>query len=67
MESLDPEDLASESLMVFVISTYTDGQPPNNAKFFCNWLKEAVSDWRVHDNYLRKLRYTLFWSWKQHL
>ena len=32
MDTVDPEDLGAEELLVLVVSTYTDGQPPAQAK-----------------------------------
>eukprot|EP00494_Astrolonche_serrata_P013550 UN13672 len=60
MDEFDPEDLSGESLLVVFVSTIEGGNPPGNAKFFCNWLSEAVNDWRVHDSYLAKLRFGVF-------
>lgn len=41
------ENLASERLAVVVISTYTDGTPPESAAWFCRWLEESATDFRV--------------------
>jgi len=56
----DPEDLNNETLLLCVLSTVEGGNPPANAEFFCNWINEAVNDWRVHDSYLDKLRFAVF-------
>ncbi len=32
MSNFDAEDLSQEDIVVFIISTYTDGQPPEHAK-----------------------------------
>ncbi len=45
---------------MFFISTYTEGAPPDSAKWFCQWLAEAVDDFRVSKSLLSKLHYTVF-------
>ena len=37
MKDFDPENLAKESLALFIVSTYTDGTAPDNATYFCQW------------------------------
>lgn len=51
MKGYDPDDqLADEctnkSVCVFLLATYTDGQPTENAEWFCKWLEEASTDFR---------------------
>uniref|UniRef100_A0A6Q2WWM2 S-adenosyl-L-methionine-dependent tRNA 4-demethylwyosine synthase TYW1 n=1 Tax=Esox lucius TaxID=8010 RepID=A0A6Q2WWM2_ESOLU len=65
MKDYDPDDrLADEcstkSICVFLLATYTDGQPTENAKWFCKWLEEASTDFRYGNNYLKGLRYAVF-------
>lgn len=60
METYEPEDLINERHVIFVISTYQDGTPPGRAQFFCKWLEEAVTDWRVPADYFNKIRYAVF-------
>lgn len=43
-----------------MVSTYTDGTPPESAKWFCQWLSEAVDDFRVHKSLLSGLQYAVF-------
>ena len=45
---------------VFLISTYTEGAPPDSARWFCQWLAEAVDDFRVSKSLLGKLNYAVF-------
>ncbi|CAN1835769.1 S-adenosyl-L-methionine-dependent tRNA 4-demethylwyosine synthase [Linum perenne] len=47
VKSYEPEDLAKESLVVIIASTWEDGKPPPGADFFANWLKESADDFRV--------------------
>ncbi|XP_056139705.1 S-adenosyl-L-methionine-dependent tRNA 4-demethylwyosine synthase TYW1 [Lampris incognitus] len=65
MKDYDPDDrLADEctnkSVCVFLLATYTDGQPTENADWFCKWLEEASTDFRYGKTYLRGLRYAVF-------
>lgn len=47
-------------MSVFLISTYTEGVPPDSARWFCQWLAEAVDDFRVSKSLLSKLNYAVF-------
>ncbi|XP_051933449.1 S-adenosyl-L-methionine-dependent tRNA 4-demethylwyosine synthase TYW1 isoform X2 [Hippocampus zosterae] len=65
MKDYDPDDrLADECnsncVSVFLVSTYTDGQPTDNAEWFCKWLEEASTDFRYGRTYLKGLRYAVF-------
>jgi tRNA wybutosine-synthesizing protein 1 len=59
----DWEDLADEAqppVYVFVLATYTGGQPPPSAAWLCTWLDEAVHDFRVGRSALSRIRYCVF-------
>ncbi|XP_027752103.1 S-adenosyl-L-methionine-dependent tRNA 4-demethylwyosine synthase [Empidonax traillii] len=65
MGDCDPDDCLAEeatsrNVCVFLVATYTDGQPPESAAWFCKWLEEAASDFRVGKTYLKGLRYAVF-------
>ncbi|XP_077578587.1 S-adenosyl-L-methionine-dependent tRNA 4-demethylwyosine synthase TYW1 [Stigmatopora nigra] len=65
MKEYDPDDrLADECntkcVCVFLVATYMDGQPTDNAKWFCKWLEEASTDFRYGKTYLKGLRYAVF-------
>ncbi|NWY05752.1 TYW1 synthase, partial [Nothoprocta ornata] len=65
MGDYDPDDSLTEettsrNICVFLVATYTDGQPTESAAWFCKWLEEAVSDFRFGKMYLRGLRYAVF-------
>mmetsp|Transcript_13128 Transcript_13128/g.15889 ORF Transcript_13128/g.15889 Transcript_13128/m.15889 type:complete len:704 (+) Transcript_13128:221-2332(+) len=60
MKDYDPEELSSEEVALFVVSTYTDGTPPDNAAWFCQWLAESSTDERVGSLHLQKLRFAVF-------
>ncbi|NWZ53874.1 TYW1 synthase, partial [Haliaeetus albicilla] len=65
MGDYDPDDCLSEettsrNICVFLVATYTDGQPTESAAWFCKWLEEAVNDFRFGKTYLKGLRYAVF-------
>ncbi|XP_062363338.1 S-adenosyl-L-methionine-dependent tRNA 4-demethylwyosine synthase TYW1-like [Cinclus cinclus] len=65
MGDYDPEDglveeTSSRNICVFLVATYTDGQPPESAAWFCKWLEEAASDFRIGKSFLQGLRYAVF-------
>ena len=52
--------VADGTVSVFLLSTYTDGTPPESAAWFCQWLREAKDDFRVHKSLLSGLHYAAF-------
>ncbi|KAL1260598.1 hypothetical protein QQF64_008425, partial [Cirrhinus molitorella] len=65
MKEYDPEDRLAEEctskmICVFLVATYTDGQPTESAEWFCKWLEEASTDFRYGKTYLKGLRYAVF-------
>lgn len=50
----------NKSVCVFLVATYTDGTPTENAEWFCKWLEEASTDFRYGKTYLKGLRYAVF-------
>lgn len=65
MKDYDPDDnlveeTTSRSVCVFLVATYTDGQPPESAEWFCKWLEEASTDFRFGKTFLKGLRYAVF-------
>lgn len=45
---------------MFLVATYTDGQPTESAAWFCKWLEETANDFRFGKTYLKGLRYAVF-------
>ena len=45
---------------VFIISTYTEGRPPEGAQWFCQWLEDTAGDFRVQKTLLSDLYYAVF-------
>ncbi|NXE23848.1 TYW1 synthase, partial [Ardeotis kori] len=65
MGDYDPDDCLAEettsrNVCVFLVATYTDGQPTESAAWFCKWLEEAANDFRFGKTYLKGLRYAVF-------
>jgi tRNA wybutosine-synthesizing protein 1 len=51
---------SGRSLCVFILPTYTDGRPPESAAWFCKWLEEASTDFRVEKELLKGMKYAVF-------
>ncbi|CAH2222742.1 S-adenosyl-L-methionine-dependent tRNA 4-demethylwyosine synthase [Pelobates cultripes] len=65
LKEYDPDDhlveeTTSRNICVFLVATYTDGQPPEGAEWFCKWLEEASNDFRFGKTFLKGLRYAVF-------
>ncbi|NXK45410.1 TYW1 synthase, partial [Chauna torquata] len=65
MGDYDPEDClveetTSRNICVFLVATYTEGQPTESAAWFCKWLEETANDFRFGKMYLKGLRYAVF-------
>ncbi|KAL7848609.1 hypothetical protein SRHO_G00202320 [Serrasalmus rhombeus] len=65
MNDYDPDDRLSDEctskmICVFLVATYTDGKPTENAEWFCKWLEEASTDFRYGKTYLKGMRYAVF-------
>nr|XP_009942948.1 PREDICTED: S-adenosyl-L-methionine-dependent tRNA 4-demethylwyosine synthase-like [Opisthocomus hoazin] len=65
MGDYDPDDCLAEetssrSICVFLVATYTDGEPAESAAWFCKWLEEAANDFRFGRTHLKGLRYAVF-------
>ncbi|KAM9468428.1 S-adenosyl-L-methionine-dependent tRNA 4-demethylwyosine synthase TYW1 isoform 1-T1 [Clarias gariepinus] len=65
LKDYDPEDKLSDEctskmICVFLMATYTEGKPTENAEWFCKWLEEASTDFRYGKTYLKGMRYAVF-------
>uniref|UniRef100_A0A672LQ32 tRNA 4-demethylwyosine synthase (AdoMet-dependent) n=1 Tax=Sinocyclocheilus grahami TaxID=75366 RepID=A0A672LQ32_SINGR len=65
MKEYDPEDRLAEEctskmVCVFLVATYTDGQPTESTEWFCKWLEEASTDFRYGKTFLKGMRYAVF-------
>ena len=52
--------LTFRSVLVLIIPTYTEGTPPDTAKWFYNWLEESSTDFRVGAHFLKGLKFAVF-------
>lgn len=59
-QNYEPEDLFKEKLVIIIASTWEDGKPPQNAKFFANWLAESADDFRVGSLMLSECKFAVF-------
>ncbi|CAL1571074.1 unnamed protein product [Knipowitschia caucasica] len=55
-----PDEGTNRTVCVFLLATYTDGKPTENAEWFCQWLEEASTDFRYGKTYLKGLKYAVF-------
>ncbi|XP_071946298.1 S-adenosyl-L-methionine-dependent tRNA 4-demethylwyosine synthase TYW1-like isoform X2 [Antedon mediterranea] len=66
LKNFDPEKHilneveGNTNVHIFVISTYTDGQPPEDAVWFYKWLEESTNDFRVQKTLLNGVKYAVF-------
>lgn len=61
VEDFLPNQAASKgSVLVLIISTYTDGTPPESAAWFYKWLEESAKDFRVQHSILKGLKFAVF-------
>lgn len=56
----DPDELTYENLLLFVISTYTDGKPPEACIPFYEWLQDHSLDFRVHRTAYQDIKFGVF-------
>ncbi|KAG2663969.1 hypothetical protein I3760_16G057500 [Carya illinoinensis] len=61
-EDYEPEDLSKESLVLIIASTWEDGKPPPNAKFFSSWLSESAKDFKVSRSCLSVNSWSSVWE-----
>ncbi|KAK3758165.1 hypothetical protein RRG08_060822 [Elysia crispata] len=47
------------NICIVIISTYTDGQPPESAQWFYTWLKDVAEDFRVTKSTLAGLHFAV--------
>ena len=45
---------------MFLLSTFTDGRPPEGVEWFCDWVWDASHDFRVQKTLLRKMQFCVF-------
>ncbi|KAL3153770.1 hypothetical protein ABBQ32_013358 [Trebouxia sp. C0010 RCD-2024] len=60
LQDYEVEQLWKEHLVLLVLSTYENGQPPHSARWFCQWLEESSTDFRVGSGSLTNLSFAVF-------
>jgi tRNA wybutosine-synthesizing protein 1 len=50
----------SNHAILFILATYTDGQPPESAQWFYRWLEDTRFDFRVQKTALHRMHYAVF-------
>ena len=58
LEEFDPEQLRAQKLAIFVLATYGEGDPTDNAMEFAKWLKNQ--DGSLGPDYLASTNYAVF-------
>ncbi|BBN12758.1 tRNA wybutosine-synthesizing protein 1 [Marchantia polymorpha subsp. ruderalis] len=58
--SYEPEDLAKESLVIIVASTWSEGKAPKNGSYLLQWLDESSEDFRVGSGLLQNCKVAIF-------
>ncbi|XP_073982094.1 S-adenosyl-L-methionine-dependent tRNA 4-demethylwyosine synthase TYW1-like [Rhodnius prolixus] len=51
---------APHTISVIIIPTVGDGMPPDNGSWFCKWLSEAATDFRIDKELYKGLNYAVF-------
>ena len=62
LEDFNEDILAKSTLSLFLMATYGEGEPTDNASNFISWLKEKTDDSNIDNNYtfLSELKYCVF-------
>ncbi|KAG6555532.1 hypothetical protein Mapa_002767 [Marchantia paleacea] len=58
--SYEPEDLAKESLVIIIASTWSEGKAPKNGSYLLQWLDESSEDFRVGSGLLQNCSVAIF-------
>ncbi|CEG35693.1 trna wybutosine-synthesizing protein 1 homolog [Plasmopara halstedii] len=60
MKDYDQDNLEQEAIVVAILSTWTHGQPPEDARMLCNWIKDMTHDFRVSKKWLSGVQHAVF-------
>ena len=60
MADYDGESLESEEIILFICSTWIDGDPPMQAKILADWINDAAHDFRFSKMHLGNMKYGVF-------
>lgn len=51
---------SKDTLFIFIVSTYAEGSPPDDAQLFYKWLEDSALDFRVPKTFLADARFSVF-------
>ncbi|TMW68769.1 hypothetical protein Poli38472_006237 [Pythium oligandrum] len=60
MKDYDQDNLEQEGIVIAILSTWTQGAPPQDARVFCAWLNDMALDFRVSKTWLGKVPHAVF-------
>uniref|UniRef100_A0AAV1VKZ9 tRNA 4-demethylwyosine synthase (AdoMet-dependent) n=1 Tax=Peronospora matthiolae TaxID=2874970 RepID=A0AAV1VKZ9_9STRA len=60
MKDYDQDNLEQEAIVVAILSTWTHGNPPEDARVFCNWITDMTQDFRVSKSWLNGVPHAVF-------
>ncbi|CAH0477132.1 unnamed protein product [Peronospora belbahrii] len=60
MKDYDQDNLEQEDIVVAILSTWTHGKPPKDARVFCNWITDMTQDFRVSKTWLNGVPHAVF-------
>eukprot|EP01127_Copromyxa_protea_P005461 TRINITY_DN15390_c0_g1_i1.p1 TRINITY_DN15390_c0_g1~~TRINITY_DN15390_c0_g1_i1.p1 ORF type:complete len:687 (-),score=176.60 TRINITY_DN15390_c0_g1_i1:106-2127(-) len=60
VNSFEVDELHTKKFVVFIVSTYTDGTPPDDGKAFYELLQDMSQDHRVPKTFLEDVKYAIF-------
>lgn len=60
MKDYDQDNLEHEGVVIAILSTWTGGAPPQDARVFCNWINDMALDFRVSKSWLQKTSHAVF-------
>ncbi|KAI9908709.1 hypothetical protein PsorP6_004017 [Peronosclerospora sorghi] len=60
MKDYDLDNLEQEDIVVAILSTWLHGNPPEDARTFCNWITDMKQDFRVSKTWLKDVQHAVF-------
>lgn len=60
MKDYDQDNLEHEAIVIAIMSTWTEGAPPQDARVFCSWINDMALDFRVSKTWLAKIPHAVF-------
>lgn len=60
IKEYDQDNLEHETIVIYILSTWSGGLPPADARLFCNWISDMATDFRVSKSWLGKSKHAVF-------